>query len=362
MPRRPHFIREIGLGFAVSLSAVAIFAADPATPNDQTILKRSGGSVTVPFDKVWLKARNVAEAYDVKVKELVNPTASDHLDLARWCLENDLVAQAESEVEQALLLEPRRSDARELFDVIDARKVARKRKVEPRPTTNVGPAAAIERIFQEKLGGASADDGPRRAISGLPTAITQDYILHVQPLLSNKCGNAACHGPSADSSFKLASTRGDGHHKLASEANLRELLRYTDPEAANLTRILRDCETTSPHATLFRGPKGDEHWELIKNWIEQAGQEQLAAKPPKKSRRAVENMPAGQITRITPTAAEQPAVVRTKPSVEQAGGTREGTDKEPVEVVAPLKQRAMDEIRSDPFDPKIFNRKIHGRW
>ena len=309
------------------------------------------------------------EAYEKQRNDLRQPTAAERLELARWCLENSLYSQTEAEIAAVLRLEPQRTEARDLLETLDQRR--NKRKPEQpvaKLTASVQGSdvhhvrgslhaagsehlpfttgSAMDRLRQARTGEpVYDDDGPQRGVAGLSTALTQDFIRRVQPLLSNKCGNASCHGRAAEDSCPWITARGNGQQRSVNETNLRTMLRFADRDRDALTRALQPDAAKSPHADLFHGPKGEEQREIVTSWITQASRDQAQASGRPAPRR--ERLPNAPGTSIVPVA-----------GVRLLGEPTQGSASESEQTDRDFLKRVRDEQRSDPFDPNVFNRLV----
>jgi hypothetical protein len=306
------------------------------------LVEKPGGQIVIPFDWVRLSAVSLDEAYQMQRDSLMRPNASDHVGLAQWCFTNQLFSQAAEQLEAALRLEPQRSDARELLLQIERATGAR-----PDPAASAPEAAATPDGFAQP---------DARTASGLRTATHGEFMRRIQPLLVNKCASAGCHGPAGQTDFQLHPVRtGQRNARSAGNDNLATVVTMIDaarPDDSPLLRALRD-RTAPTHRGLFDGPRGSEQFQLLRNWVLQAAADRDAA-----SDLETDGTPhvLGAETSDPP---EAPAAVRTA-SASRPHATESGGKTPHSAVTSELLQSILAEERPDAFDPREFNRLVHG--
>jgi hypothetical protein len=211
---------------------------------------------------------------------------------------------------------------------------------------------------------------PRNAL-GIRPETSADFVRRVQPLLTNKCANAACHGGAAGGGLQLAAVRtGLRHQRTQSEHNLATVLGFIDaqrPDESPLLRALANPDSGA-HRHLFFGPRGNEQFELLRNWVRKAAAETSAAiVPPATAATAAESS-----TALSPplaaapwpgagpaaeTAAQSPAAGMPV-SAASPGSPR--NQKEQRGVTDDFLRGILKAERPDAFDPDEFNRLVHG--
>ena len=319
-------------------------------------VQTKNGAVVLPFGQVRTAASSLPEAYQQLRESYDRPTASDHLDLGRWCERNQLFEEASAEAQAALALEPNRKEALSLLQKAEA--ALELPELPERTELPVTPAAATS-VPRPITGGAVVS-----------TATQVEFSRHIQRLALNKCGNGGCHGASALSAFKL-------QQGGRSDLNLAAILKYVDSENPEQSPLLVKARTADgPHQGLFRGASGTEQYARLMAWVVQAAQDQnnLAGLPKRPHERreggprytirprseppedAASEAPAEPVAAQAPRAPE----IETVAAEEVAPGPR--TPRTPR--TAPLKSAAIQKLLEnqapDAFDPEEFNRLVHG--
>lgn len=287
----------------------------------------SGTYAIVPFGKVDVTARSLNEAYLALRDRTLKPTANFHLALAEWCLQNQLVGPAKSEVTKALKLEPLRAEARTLLVTIDERLNPRKEKVD----LPSGSAMTIDGFLRS----------PEKAANGFSREVHREYIRQVQPLILNKCGNAYCHGQAAKNSFRLESIqRGISGNRLLSQSNLDQVMNQLDfanPSQSPL--LLKAVAVDARHRKIFLGQQGGEQFKLLSDWVRRAATE-LPSAEKRTSKTIVQN--------------------KTTPEIQLTGAEADRNTPRKRFQENTLLQEVRQQSRPDPFDPDVFNRRVHG--
>lgn len=312
-----------------------------------------GGYAVFPFYQVRLTAESLATAYETLCDSRKNPTADDHLLLAEWCLKNELLEQARLEVASALKLEPLRSDARTLLRRLDER-------LGPSPHPELGTQRSA-------MDAATFQFRNDRSVDGLTRETHQVYVRRVQPLLMNKCGNARCHGnptPRAEDDgpperFQFVPVRNSSpSHRQTSERNLSAVLQFIDFDNPGKSPILvTSSSTTDVHGDVFRGATGKDQFRLLENWVRLAAREAAPAGIRPEGR----NSHTAEMNAAIP-AQEAGSVPELLP-IQEGSAENDITVPERVrslEEERRLLDRIRQEQRPDPFDPDIFNRRVHG--
>ena len=186
------------------------------------------------------------DAYEKKRARIVHPTAEKHLQLARWCLRQELWAQAARELLDARTRDPAHPALTDLERRLAVQLQAARRPQTPAEDTS--PQVPMDA------------DGELRELEELaaqldPQAIEQ-FTRQIQPILVNGCGAANCHGSEVGGQFQL---NRDWVRNMANRRstlrNLRSTLELVDRDNPAASRLL--VVPAAAHANLngpvFRG-------------------------------------------------------------------------------------------------------------
>lgn len=159
--------------------------------------------VATGTSEIRLPARNVErivstlqDAYLAKRGELREGSITDHLDLAVWCIRQELWGQADIELDMARSIDAdnanisfikRRLDVASRAALRAAQPVAAPPAVEPLETQ----AKAVELAELEQLA------------ASLPPGSLEQFARHIQPILVNGCATGGCHSSSDGNGLTL---------------------------------------------------------------------------------------------------------------------------------------------------------------
>ncbi|MCA9055069.1 MAG: hypothetical protein KDA75_14610 [Planctomycetaceae bacterium] len=301
------------------------------------------GSLIVQYEQVRTAASSLDDAY-VRIRDNRNdPSATERIELAQWCLQVGLSDAAEQELLAALRLEPDRVDARRLLLQVEGvrRQAARGKSAtsDARNDVTMQPTAVAARA--------------PAAAGGLSRQRVAEFTRQIQPLLLNCCGNAACHGGQSPGDFQLRPTA--RLNRLETDANLSDVLKWIDasnPEASALLTVPR--QTDEFHVQAFRGPKSEEQFARLVDWVRLVAHETRSTAAP------------------TASSPSTPAIVPASATIpEAAPGLPVRDDASMVSPIGSLPRRIsevddaflrkiVDDEAHDPFDPEEFNRRVHG--
>jgi hypothetical protein len=216
------------------------------------------GSFTLTFNDVLCTATTVREAHQKLQGLFVPPSASGHIALARWCIENRLYDLARDDIEAALRLEPARGEARTLLVQLEL-------ILNPQPEQQQTNQLTWDRFLAPPVG----------APGGLTRDTTHEFVTRIQPLMLNSCSNARCHGNS-DASFRLTfvPSSGVGGQNITTE-DIEAMFKFVDidnPRESRIFTALQDPDIPQ-HRQVFNGPRGREHLESIAAWLMQGSLE-----------------------------------------------------------------------------------------
>lgn len=329
-----------------------------------------GGELKVPVGDVEFHCRDLVEAYQLKRAALqarggmsggpmweaqapaVRRTGAEggpgadspatqregagpHLELAEWCLRQSLLPQAADELLAAIARDPQHPRIRLL-----------ERRLELAAHQPAAPLVAPARTTS-----AASNQELDRTLRELPPPTVEKFTTQLQPLLLNRCGANACHGPTADSQFRLLRPSwGKTMTQRFTERNLH----------ATLQQVNRQSPEASPLLTAANGPHGplgtavfsereQPQRSLLATWVAQLGQPETAATP-----RTISPAQSHLLqTRFQPTA---PAAA--PPGTDAAVGSPPAAATSEKESSRPVRLPETRLSPRDPFDAEVFNQRF----
>ncbi|MCH9726991.1 MAG: hypothetical protein K0U86_18970 [Planctomycetes bacterium] len=316
------------------------------------LVKNPAGSMLVPFGDVVFEGQDMHEIYLKQRNAMKFPTANAHLDLARWCITNQLIDEAKSELKDAIRLEPKRSEPQLMLQRLMGK------SAENRPTLN-------EKIKEAVLSKQMSRSEEATSLTGISREQSAIFVRKIQPVLLNKCGNASCHGKAAKSEFRLIQVhRRYGNQRNSVEKNLAEVLRWIDLDDPARSQLLVKPEKEHPQRGMivFTGYAAQKQQQLIQKWVsavvsdrleqDQLRSERLARRAERRHGQARKNLldPNWGKDSVKQAKLEvelKPAALKGEISLTNGFKPKQLTDGEIEEMVQPKP--------NDPFDPDLFN-------
>jgi hypothetical protein len=379
-PVRLGFVELAAFGLSLIVSLALIVRAEDGGPRERVIVMNSGrilagqmtrnaggwlveqtsGRVQVPEDQVKLVADNLRDAYRRQRDAIVEPTPATHMMLAQWCISYRLHDEARDELKKCLKRDPDHEEARKLL-----------RRLDESLTAKPVAAPVVLRTLKTPDGFVTPDV---ESLGGLSKETATAFTVRVQPLLMNKCGNAACHGAASRGEFKLHSIRmGSNGHRIYTERNLAEIMRYVDIKEPAVSPLIAIPQGSHGGTTaIFHGPQSAEQLKTLRNFVKLVAREkqieaqELAQRPSildkkKPSHREVDaattatSEPTHNDNAVTPASASTTTTTRS-----QVGAPNEIRDDAPQTLPEDDTAIPLDEDSNDAFDPNVFNRRFHG--
>ncbi len=227
----------------------------------------NSGSMRVPFSLVRFEAKSLRDAYLKLRRYMPEITATNRIDLARWCIMNGLKDEARLELRDALRLEPQRSEARTLLRRLDH--------------TSSPSSSLMLTLPKSESTSPTFDRTEAKSLAGLSRPLAEQFVARVQPLLVNKCSNAGCHNQTSEQEFRLKRIRAGRGHRLYSRQNLAAVLKRVDTERPHQSKLL--VALHDGHARtgsdLLEGRAGVAQAETIRQWVVSVIAEQTGKDP-----------------------------------------------------------------------------------
>jgi hypothetical protein len=284
------------------------------------VLLGESGEARVPVADVVAFVSNLQQAYEYKRSNLKEDLAS-RIDLAQWCLQQNMPARAADQLLAAELLFGRQPQLESLHQ----------RLIVSAKTTGLPGSVAVEArtiakaSFEEPL-----DSFPSRSIDTFTSA--------VQPLLLNRCAAGGCHNTRGSSEYVLFRPfLGQATTQRLTEQNLKATLAYVN-RTAPLESILLQRAALAHGGAVSAGiqEKEQRQFELLSVWLHSLAAGRRSSEPNTIA-------PANELL-------YQPS---------QLSNT-ESTDAPDVVPASRLPKETAKPM-GDPFDPAPFNQQHHGR-
>ena len=346
------------------------------------------GEIRLNADEVELVCSDLDEAYRIKAAGLPTGHVSEHVELAQWCLQQNLLGYAARE-----LLAGRKADP--TFPKLEL--------LERRLDLAMNPVEPLKASIPKK--NTTADPEPHseteEIVNRVPTRLIESFTSTIQPMLVNGCSNAACHGSTSKNKLHLErSAFGRPTSFRITQRNLASVLTCVDLENAAASPLLTlplGAHGTAAEAVLTK--RDLEKYRQLVAWVTDVTRTIAPPTPNNVS------LPAGgpllqtingprkaygvrvaNSTFATPIQVTEPPQFEQNSAVEQTpNGTQAetpspfepGTSNKTTRSALPTPAATMREAQeqnghqfgaaeeappsADPFDPELFNRQFGGQ-
>jgi hypothetical protein len=363
----PHSITRSAVSclVAVALALSAAQAADLLPPNlpDQGVLilrngqiiegriAQDGGQyvVDIPDGQLRVKSANVEvvckdlnEGYQRKRAMIHVGNVHDHIELAQWCLQHELLGPAAIELADATVADPNNP----MIGMLQRRL---KMAVEPQ-TLPDGPG--------NTMAGPSNDELDRM-IRSLPHGAIETFTQTVQPVLMNHCTASGCHGPQSETPLRLFRSSGNkSASRRITQRNLYSALQFVDMNNPLASRLL--TAPSEPHGSaryaVFNEHQALQYKRLV-DWVSQLSHQPASESPALAVLPAAIEPPPGFFAGTTPQKLPQDAQnARQLPQGGRSQTVRRGASPPVAKSVGEAAPASYNQP-ADPHDPEIFNRR-----
>jgi hypothetical protein len=308
-------------------------------------VEKPTGRMVVPFDHVQVHAESPVLAYQSLREKMTDPSAGQHIGLARWCITNKLYDEARIELAAALELEPRNRVAQTTL-----KRIRRRANVKPSGAAQRKPSSPPVRQ------GHAAHNA--ESLLGLSDATVRQFTSRIQPILVNRCANSGCHNRSVENGFELVHVRTGGdstrRQTLQNLGQAVKLVDTNDPEKSPL--ILSPLANHGDSGRRVLDRRYDAKIvEALESWAHRVAKDKAAkSKKPGARRKSLWD------TRNEPAEKGNEILIRGRrePPAESADDAAEPPAELSPDVL--LETKLLDS-QADAFDPDVFNRRVHGR-
>jgi hypothetical protein len=186
------------------------------------------GEIRVKPDEMEFFCQDLDEGYRLK-REALTDGAAGHVRLADWCLKHALNGYAARELADAIALDPEQPGIRGLTRKLE---LAREAPVKEEPSAPLPAAVPVADLDQ--------------LVASLPQGAMSMFTDTVQPLLSNHCGSAGCHGQAYREGFRLLRMPGSRvPSRRLTQRNLYATMQIVDREESDASPLL--TKALEPH-------------------------------------------------------------------------------------------------------------------
>jgi hypothetical protein len=276
----------------------------------------------VPAEQVDMFSRSLEEAYELRRRDGTAPTAAGHIELARWCMQLDLLSQAARELLDARTLDSGNLSLPEME--MRLRQMLELRAGREARVASDAPSPAAD--------GETMSDGASAAPIDISTAAQSQFVRRVQPMLIHGCATGGCHQPGSARQFQLDrwALKGNGNAVMVRR---------------NLSAVLGQLNVETPASSPLM------HWARVEHGA-RAG---AAARPLTAHQAALLLEWINEAAGVTPL--EEPAVEAPVEGAELEAPSMDGVDETLADGAIALETPRKAFTPRDAFDPETFNRR-----
>ena len=240
-------------GRVLVLRGGQVLEGDISRSEDRYRVVLPHGEILIHAVDVESCCRDLDEAYRLKRSLMQVGDVYSHIELAKWCLQNDLLSAAAIEL----------SDA-EAADSQNPMVAHLKRRLQ----AAMNPPELYKKPAFEMQNMPSRTELDKLA-RAMPSDTLETFTSTVQPLLLNSCSTHDCHGPHAQSQFRLLRTHpGRSSGRRLTQRNLHAVMQWIDHDKPASSPLL--TKPIQPHgprqAAIFDDTNVDRYRQLVR-WV-----------------------------------------------------------------------------------------------
>jgi len=240
---------------ALLLKNGEVFVGQIARQGDRYRITVAAGEVRVRANEVALTGTDVNDLYRQQRDRLSTDNGAAHLDLAEWCLKQNLLSSAAAELADA---ERGNAPPRRLALLRERLTAVAQNPARPAGVTSVTkPADPLPQNVELD-----------RWIRSLPRGSVETYTHSIQPLLFNSCATAGCHGPRPTSDFVLVRpTANQVTDNRITQRNLQAAWKFVNPEHPEQSPLLKMASTAHGKGAVAGIPLQSPQQQSLADWL-----------------------------------------------------------------------------------------------
>lgn len=225
------------------------------------IVKTETSELHLPSADVELVRPDLRQVYEVKASKLTPQAASSRASLIRWCLRHNLRSEANHELRRLAHFHPRHPGIDTLRKQVQRQPIHR--------TTLLPTESPLHQDVQFA----------KKHLDVLSKGTVSDFVHTVQPLLTNRCAMAGCHGKTTQSPYTLLSGLKGRAPQSVTHRNLGATLRQIGHYPTEQTLLWMSAR--APHGGAKKPALSAHEQEKVFAWIQRVNADQGVASRPR---------------------------------------------------------------------------------
>ena len=226
---------------------------------NSVVIKTKSSEIRIPSREVDFVRPTVHDIYLAKSAKLTRNASAARANLVRWCLRYGLRQEAQRELDRLTHYRPSYPGLATLRKQIQRRQRSSKTLLPTRSPLHQDTQFA------------------KQQSESLSKQTLTDFVRTVQPLLTNRCALAGCHGKSSQSPYKLLSSSTARAPQNITYRNLGSTLRQIGRYPAEQTLLWMSARAA--HGGLKKPTLTTTEQEKVLTWIQRVNRDHGVAEP-----------------------------------------------------------------------------------
>ncbi len=310
------------------------------------------GEIRLRASQVQRVCSSLEECYRYRLEHLLPGDAQGRLELAQWCAEHGLTAQARRLLDQVQRTHPQHPRVALLRRKLQ---LAGRRQEGTRPGGQALPGAGppssgVYRRHRQQ------DRQDQMQLGDLSPQVLRRFTVSVHRILQNRCAAGGCHGPGAKNGFRMIRASQGRVSPRVVRHNLVQVLQWIDRHHVDRSVLLHKALIPHGKEGLYQFRGLDKHSAgVLRQWVAQLQLQTEEAQQADHSRQSSAKPPAGQPRTVNGR------LFRNRAALARKTQSPETHRPVPATGTAAASAPSPGSIGSgpSPYDPAWFNRRYH---
>lgn len=207
----------------------------------------AGSKISIPADKVVFVGNSKLEAYDFMRGRVTTWTVGEHFQLTRWCLINGLLDQATAHYQQVSKTHGHYTRVKQLGKELEQKllEVPGFREylgLSPLSSDNSAVVTAAAVGTSPSMVKSADIQSVDILSTTMHPEIAAAYSRKIQPILINRCSQAACHGTMSKNELMIKPPYAKEFARISTE-NLTSVLKHISRDSKEISPLMKFATT-----------------------------------------------------------------------------------------------------------------------